>query len=279
MRTNSDSNRPVVNDLSMILTRASHVAQALKEIYELRKRQNSKLSMEHLCRKTGIPSKSNLSDVFNGRRKLSLRHRGPLLDQLGVRGLHKTFLSRMMEIEFGKPVDRADLLRELELLKKTLQIQMVEQVFAIHPFAIHIFCALGLFGNQATAENLTKYFRSSTESEVRSALSELEEKGFVIKSSGFYSPKANQVMFQGKDITENQMAFLKQGFQESISATDQYFSQSNVAHFESTILSVKKADYETELQKFKDSLLKFQAAVETGSADLLVRLNIGLFPL
>lgn len=279
MRTMEPSSSGQETDaISAILSRSSRVSTALKEVYEYRKFKNPRISLAYLSRKCGLSSKSNLSDIFHGRRKLGKKYRAALLKHLGLVGLPSTFLHKMMEYEFDKSLSKKDQLDELNLLRKALNISMVSHAFMVEPFCFYLFCSLGLFGNRASEENLVSYFRSHSREEVLTGLRHLQSQGFIEKTGGTFSPTKNQVMFRGSDAKSHHLAFLKQGFAESGDACERYFSVSEWSHFESTIVSVDQGHFKAELKKFKEALLKFQATIESEKSNMLVRVNVGLYP-
>lgn len=57
------------------------------------------------------------------------------------------------------------------------------------------------------------------------------------------------------------------------------FSVGERSHFESTIVSVDQEHFKAELKKFKEALLKLQTTIESERSNMLVHLNVGLYPI
>jgi hypothetical protein len=266
-------------ELNRVIAEAPTAAAALKGVYELRRSADRRVSLSWLCKRCGIPAKGNLSDVFQGRRKLKLAYRARLLGALGIAGMQATFLLKSMEHDYcRKAALKMELAEEVRLMRKAIKIDSVERAFAMAPFSFGVFCALGLFGNSASKADLLGYFGKHRGPELSQAISQLMEGGFLREERGRYHPVSDQVNFLGESSNLQQMAFLKQGFQEVLEVVDQLFD-CPASFFESVIISVRREDYLKTLAEMKDALLKYQAKLETGSADLLVRMNFAIHPI
>lgn len=277
MRTNEAVR--YTDELSQILMQVSDVPNLIRQIYELRKRESSKVSLEYLRKRSGIPTKSNLSEIMRGRRKLSRKHGANLAKALGLEGVYATLFIRMCEHDRERsPEQRGVIAHEIKLLKKVIAIEVMENSMSLPPFAFLVFCALGLFGNKATEDELRNYFKSQSADAVKAALMSLVDQKLVILEERHYSTKVDQIKFTGKTNYSPQLAFLKHSLDEAAEMADRHW-KSGLALFDSTIISVRKVDFEEHLRQFREILIRQHSTFEASSADSLVRVNVQIYPI
>lgn len=270
--------RTIETLMSKILIAADNSPDALRELYKFRKSQNSKMSLEWIAKKSGIPSKSNLSDVMAGRRKLNSKYIAALSAALGLKGIQVTFFGKLVERDSVRKADlREQIEAELKMLRKAIGIEVIESSAFIPPLGFYIFSALGLFSNKATLGDFKSYFRRRSLKEIEEVLGQLVEQGLIKKEGVFYVPAENQISFGGEHASESFLSFYDQSLEVAKSAVRKHW-KSEQSLFNSTIISVKRDILAKEIKNFKEALYKAHSAFESSEANLLVQFNVQIYP-
>lgn len=101
--------------------------------------------------------------------------------------------------------------------------------------------------------------------------------GYISLIGESYQLKKKHVIFEDGNSHENLM-FVQGAISEALRQSSVHFQRSQESFFESTILSVKSADYENTLKSSREEFLKWQASLEAVEADTIIRFNIQIYP-
>lgn len=248
-------------------------------LFTARKKSSSKFSLTWLCRRAGIPTKGNLSDVMRGRRKLSSKYIRPLGKAFGLSGVDLTFFCRLFEWESCRNKElKQELYEELELIRKVLRIRWIENNMALHPLSLLVFATFGLFSNRARIDQLQQTLNTYDKDEVEKALEALVARGLAKSDGEYFSPSVDQVMFSGKENFEPQSHFVEVSLIEAQERAPKIWKDPDT-FFSATILSTKFETYLKELDSLRESVSRLHARLENPQADTLVRVNLQVYPL
>src|ERR1035438_1879138 len=108
-------------DKQAFLQNCKSSGELIKAIYRLNKEANSKISLQFICDRAGIPSKGLLSDIMAGRRPLKLSHANNLVGVFGLVGVEKKLFLALVRWELERSPVKAKLLeKQVEALKDQL---------------------------------------------------------------------------------------------------------------------------------------------------------------
>lgn len=269
----------MARDAYHILLAAADPATALARLFDARKARNARFSLAKFCREAGLVSRGHASDLVHGKRALTMRHVAGVARGLGLDELGAEYLRHLVARARAKtPAATKSAGVRLALLEKTMRI-VLEPAHALPRFfAFEVFAAFGLFANAPTLEQLVNAFGAERAKEVREALSDLERRGYVERGATSYTLKRPQIMLEGADVRGAQLAFLRHAMNDASGQLGKWFGRSPEAHFEASVISVKRDRLAPFVRELKAKLLEMQAELETGDADALVRFNVQLYP-
>ena len=258
-----------VNDLLLAATSAHDAARA---IYRWRKASDRKVTLGYLCRRATIRSTGHLADYFAGRRPLRGEQVSALAQVLGLTGAGLEYFCALVD---EAPADRLAVLRKYLARKEAVRPVGLERMF----FALEVFCAFGLFENQPTQAELRDYFGVARGIEVELALSNLISNGCIaLSEGGRYAIVHEDVQF-GENDAASSIRYLQLGIDDARKRVAQWFPCREEALFSSSVVSVRRADYERALPALKEAVHRWESAAESGAADQLVRVNVQVYPL
>lgn len=269
-------------DTARILAEAPTSTVAIRALYEHFKAQNPKFSLAVICRRSGIASRGNLSDVLTGKRYLHLRYLPGIVRAFGLAGEAAECLQLLIARDQEKDLaERQRMDRRIATLRKTLLIQRraIPKNLAAIFFGIEVFCAFGLFKNVATREQLARYFSSDPRIRLEEALAILVEMNMIAQEGDVFRVTASHVVFDEDTIGVSHIDFLKLALTNASDHVESWFQQKTLAYFESSVLSVKKNVFKVALKNLKSEMLIKQAELESGDADMLVRFNVQVYPI
>lgn len=278
------NNESGLNDqVRKIILKAETSADVFKAIYQLRKAEDKKYSLSYFCKKAKIPSTGYLSDVIQGRKTLHLKYTRSISSAFGLKGNEAKYVGILIAIDNESNSDALEKLHTKKaLLKKDLNVSikpMSSQMAGLLS-AVEVFCAFGLFNNRPTVRDLQKYFGPSAKADVKYALDALRELGIVeLSPEGQYTLLTEQIQFREDMKGFSHIDFLKQAIRHATQNVEQWFPHSAQTHFESSIISVRAADYHQLLPDLKSRLSLIQSGLESGQADTLIRFNIQVYPI
>lgn len=270
----------VATDVINALLTAESSSEALKNLYLLMKESSEKKSLPYLCRRAGISSAGYLSDVMNSKRRLHIKYREGIIRALGIKGHPAKFLHAMITIDNEKDEEKLLKMRSnLNSLRKLLSVEYrnIGDNAATFFFALEVFCAFGIFQNQPQVADLMRYFSRHEADEIEVAIGALERMNLVRREPDRLTLVSSQVDFFGEKIS--QMEYLKLAFSHGVQSLSQWFDMPNLSLFSSTNISVNQKDYESKLDKFREAVELVRSDLEASDADMVVRLNIQIYPL
>lgn len=236
--------------------------------------------MAFYCAKAGISSTGYLSDVVNGKRKLHSKYGIGIAKAFGLSREEARCLRLMVDLDnTADPSQRARIEGKIALAKKVLRIakRPLAKLYEMF-FAMEVFCAFGLYKNRPTQEQLVSCFGQAHAADVGAALAVLEGMGLVRRNDGIFEPIDDQVFFAGDAGPEQHVKFLKQAMAHAVANLDRWFEERALAHFHSSIISVKRSEYLKLLPQLKSRFVDAEASLESSDADLLIRFNVQMYP-
>ena len=270
-------------DVRDALLGAANSSEALRSLYQHYKQTNKKYSLPFLCRQAGIPSSGYLSDVLQGKRRLHAKYKAGIVRAFQLPKPASTYLRLLIDIDNEKKAERLAALREkLAALRKALGGAVISSAANLHRlfFALEVFCAFGLFHNAPTRADLCSYFQSREGSEIDAAVEALKELHLAREESdGTLRVITSQVFFPGDQQGLSHFDFLRLALMHAAETMERWYNQRATSHYESTIISVKREHFLQVLPDFKARLLMLASELESGEADMLIRLNVQLYPL
>lgn len=156
--------------------------------------------------------------------------------------------------------------------------ESLPETLAGNSFAFLLFCSFGFFGNRPTRKDLDSLFARERSEDLQQGLEFLLNHGYIAREDQTFVVLKNNIVFVEGDGELTREAFLLAAFQDGISKVPIYLNRKRDAHFESGILSVKRACYRELLPRIRHLIVELQSQVEDQEADLLVRFNIQIYP-
>ncbi|SMF27494.1 TIGR02147 family protein [Pseudobacteriovorax antillogorgiicola] len=263
-----------------ILRQASCSGQAIKGLYLYKKTQSDKFSIGYISKATGA-SKGYISDVMSGRRFLNPRYWDAFSEVFGLDISCRTVLHLLISFDVeSDEAERKKLCKELQAARKTIDtahMKMPSRAKGVF-FAFEVFCAFGLFGGRPSRSDLRSYFGSARSIELDYALQLLKEMGVIVMEGGVYHITETTITFGSSEDGVSYYDFIKDSLTKAMKAADRWAKEGQDSIFESTLISVRKADYLKLLPKIQSDLHRLQADLETSEADELIRFNIQIYP-
>ena len=260
---------------------ATSSSEALNNLYRHFKQTNRKYSLPYICRQAGIPSSGYLSDVLKGKRRLHGKYRAGITKAFQLSKPAASYLRLLIDIDNEKRPEKIALLREkLAVLQKALGVAVNSSTENLHRlfFALEVFCAFGLFRNAPTRAELRQYFALRRPTEVDSAVDMLQELNLATDKDGCLRLLAEQVFFPGDERGLSHFDFLRLTLAHAAENLERWFDDKSLSHYESSIISVRREHFLQVLPELKARLLMLRSDLEAGDADMLIRLNVQLYP-
>lgn len=267
-------------NINSALLSAENSSIALRSLYLLYKELNAKHSVPYFCRKAGIASIGYFSDVMHNKRRLHIKYRESIIKAFELEGFAAKYLHTLISIDNEKDAAKIEILRKkMARLVKAMTIvhQGLDADIKIFFFALEIFCAFGLFNNEPKVFELITYFSEHPERETQRGIQVLVQMNLVKQEGDRLYLLSDQVDFIGNKLS--QIEYLKLAFSHGIQSLNHWFEQPQLAYFNSTNISVSRKHYEAQLLNVRDALKIFRSDLETEDADLLVRLNVQIYPI
>lgn len=264
-----------------ILTQAHDSTDLFHQLYQLHKKRQSKMSMSWICRECGIPSRGYLSEFLNGKRRLGEKYWEPMIAVMQLEGTAAQIARLLLKIDAAKEgSEQENLATELTLLRRVIQRQesLPENLTGMY-FAIEVFCAFGLFGNQPSERDLIRYYGRDRAIEVTRALAVLKKLGLIALEGEHYKIINSHLRFDQSEGKLSHKQYIRMSIDEAQEALEHWFPVRDQAMFETVRLSVKKQDYESFLKEFRDLVVKYMMNLESSQADQVISMNLQIFPL
>lgn len=269
--------------INSILLKSKSSADMIRKIFEHARKENPKTSLAKIAQLSGIASRGYLSEVCSGKKVLHSRYVNKLAQALNLSTLQTKFLlTQVLKERGGIKVNEGHLDAELAKLKKALQVSSNElpDDFAENLKVLEIFCAFGLFGNRPSHEDLISYFGHRHRVKIEDAIEKLQMAGFI-REVGLHLELAEgtDYFFNQPGSTRKYVRILKCALKDSQTKLPIWFERREEALFDSTVISTTTDIYNEALNKFRSYLSEAKADMESQKADILVRLNVQIYPL
>lgn len=271
-------------EVKVVLVESGSGRDALRKLFQLRKRQDARFTLSTFARRVGIASKGHASEIVNGRRKLPVKYRRAAASALGLAGHAARYFLGLFALEdAGDGEGRAAVLDELLRLRKILEgdVGALPSRLRRCLFALEVYAALSIFGNAATHQQLLRFFGRERIVDLEQALRHLVAEKLLAHRAGVFTngPQASALLLFGEDPDGGHLAFLQSSLADASDNLARWFVRRDVACLRSSILSVRRRDYERRLAAFREDLVQMQSDLESPDADMLVRINVQAYPI
>lgn len=266
--------------VAQALSAAETSSQAIHNLYKSYKAIDARYSLPYICLKAKISSNGYLSDILHSKRRLPLKYADGIIRAFELKGPSASYLRLLIAIDHEKDESRAKKMRARVLpLRKALTVthRDIGPDLPLFFLALEVFCAFGLFKNRPTRDCLCRYFTSKRPQEIDHAIDLLCSMKLVTKAGSHLALISEQIDFSGSNIS--QIEYLKMAFQHGATNVDRWFNERDSAVFESINISVKQSVLAEKLQELRQSLEDARFNLESEDADMLVRLNLQVYPL
>lgn len=222
-----------------------------------------------------------MSEVLQNKRHLNKAHVPKLVRLLGLDVIEGEVFKILHEKDVTKtPAHRKDVDLRLEKARKalTMSYQMLPPELGSLFFAFKVFAAFGLFENKPTRGQLVDFFGRSQYWDVDCAIALLQKHKLIASEGKHFILPESLVLFNSSPDGMSTKQFVKLCLLDSLSRVDAWFDQGDLSRFHSTILCVKKTDYERYLIDLRSRLIREQAELANPKGDFLVHFNVNLYP-
>jgi hypothetical protein len=234
-----------------ILPLSTHSRQVIRQLYEHKKSENPKFSLEYICRQAKLPSKGYLGDVMSGRRRLNPLHAKPLAKILNIEGLEKKIFLLMIQKESARSIMKSKVL-EKQILSFQSQLKNGLSDF---PTGVdktilftRVFCSLGLFPGSPTRKMICDLFSEEPLAAVENVINQLVESQAVHERDGLLSCTSAEIMFaNGIDKDEN-ISYVASHIEYARNQIRKWYPEKEKSYFSSSIVSVKRSKYKANLK-------------------------------
>ena len=274
----------MIDSASVILSSSSVVA--LRTLIALRRSVDSKFSYSYISRRIGIKSRSYLSEVFKGKKKLNDKHVTPIVDLLGL-PLPEAELLRaklLLDVADLSDVDAARIRlsvrdSEKKLSSSTVALSGVRDINLVMILAV----CLHLFKDgSATRRQILDLFSRDKHLDVEIGLADLIANGVLVKADDFYSysPEyTNSLHLYTATAMKTQVDYLKASLNEALTHVSDFEQNRQDTVFYSGIITADRTQYLQSLEHVKQSMRSVQSRIESNPADTLIRFNVQIYPI
>jgi len=259
---------------------ASSFGETLKRLIQFKKSQHPQVSLAYLCKRASINSRGYLSDVMKGRRRLNPSYIDALIDALGLEAFEGDYLKLKLTREFSKNAEeRQRIDQQIEEIRKLIDIHfsLMPIEFVDSHFICKVLTAFGLFKNQPSYRQLYHQFENKRK-KVDSALAILKKKGFIEERGTHLIIKNTTCFFMESENGFSHINFIKEALNHSKESVSHWFEKSDLARFNSFILSVKKEEYQQYISHLRQQVIKDLSRLETKDGDMLIDFHLQVYP-
>lgn len=264
------------------LAQSQTAGEAIRNLYDLWKSKKKNFSLAILCKRAEMPSKGYVSDCMSGKRVFNSKYQNQIIKAFQLKGecAHylKTLIAYENEKDEGKKLRKQD---ELTIAKKAINVQFMkmsktyEGIFT----ALEVFCGFGLFHNRPTWQDLLGYFGEESKDRLNDALELLKSMNLIVEESReqFKATKDYFLLGEAEEGLSH-AEFIKMALTHGSNNVEKWFPHKDQSYFASSVLSVRKDQYEKAVESLRSSMLLFQNELESSEADMLVRFNVQIYP-
>jgi|GEM_PF-6227833 len=277
-------------EMATVLRTAESAGVALAGLFEIAKARRKSLTHALLATRADI-SKSYLSEVMSGKKRLNPRYTLALASALKLGLLETACLEALAKRDAlagtSASADDADVKMRAETEENVRKARRVLALLALSEtppnedalLSFDIYAALSLFREPPYYTTIAALFADRERTRVYNALDDLVRSGSLVKSAD------GQLRYSEKGMVHNVMrnttdfvAYWQASLDDARERVATQAERKDVTCFLSYAVSVKKEAYAPALESLKKSIFEFATGVEAQEADMLVRLNLQVYP-
>lgn len=272
------------SELLEILLSASGSKEAIQRAYGLYRELHPRTSLAGVRRKLGALSKGSLSEILRGKRLLPMANRYALGELLGLSPAQVRYLALLVERDHAKAGTslRRHLDRELGAARKALSARVFgrrSDLPVTDPLVFELFALFGLHRNRLSSKEIEAWFGRARAERAMAILKLLSERAIVAHEGDSFQVLESIGYLAGPDFEELNRGLIADGLSEASGKLAAFYLRANEAIFRSSFVSVQKLGYARALAELREKLSSWEAGAESGDADLLVRVNLQVYPL
>ena len=193
------------------------------------------------------------------------------------------FLEVLVQIDLAKTDKGSKAHAEaLARLKEELSLQPkeVKSHFASYVLLSEIFCALSLFGEPPTQDEILQRFSHRQFLDVQSALAELEQLKVIERDpkTKTYRQLQNKVSWIQGDNLDATIKGIEEIYKDGILQLPRFFPSRDLSFYNASIVSTDWAKFLALLPKLREEIYRLESEIESNQADSLVRFNVQVYP-
>lgn len=266
-----------------ILVNSPSSSEALGQIFKLRKELNKALSYAYLALKTEQKSRGHMADMINGKRSVHVKLAARMAQALDLEPIAVEYFVAKVSLDNAREeAERKKIRSELDRLAKVFAIHRgtySEISFANLFFAFELFCALSLLGENCRYKTLLQHFGEENKLAVDQALAQLIQIGALEEAGGIIRQKQKHLSFVGQNRLMDAVNFIHESLRDTQRVLYRWFQRPKEALFDSTVISVRRAEFERMVPILRKELQKLKGDLENDAADELIRFNVQIYPL
>lgn len=265
---------------SAILLAAKDVSTACKQLFDAAKDADSRYSLALICRRSGMPSRSTLSEAMRGRRRIPKKYGAKLANAFKLNEFETDVFLALLDLQHTDDADSSMHARsEVEKTRKALRVSFdIQPSDRLSVFAFKVFAAFGLFDHRPSRRDLEAFFGKRLVTDVNHALTALRDVGLVKFNRDRYEPTSSNIIFDGKKGVASIKRLLKANLLDTAAQCESWYEVPELARFHSTIVSVKRQRYESYIRDLRARLVKEIVDLEAQDGDMLVHFNSQIYP-
>lgn len=273
------SERTTASSCVSLLLAPLPLSVKIRRLYE-RRRADRRRSIAWICRESGIPSKGYLGDVMAGRRRLMSKYAESLGSTLGLRGLDVEIFVALVALEDNPPRSaKLRLQARLNRYRKLADVKLVASRMPLPPMSYEVLSAFRLFGMYPSKADLLRYFGVRRRSDLDGALQALRVAGIIrLRSDRRWRLVEEKVPQRVVPSPGDLVGFLGGSIEDARRKLGLWHADQDSSYFGSVLVSVRRADFGAFLDEMRDTMLSWQARLESEQADDIVRINIQSYP-
>ncbi len=271
----------IATSVPSALSAAETSGEALVNLLNLYKEAARPMSLAAICKKSGIPSKGYLSDVLNGRRKISRKYWETICDAFGLEGASRRHLQLLIKRDYADGKDKTKFNADLAAVMRSYEMPEVEfpKTLKNPILACDIFAAFAIFSGSPTRNQLVKLFGRSRYEECDLTLASLEKHNLIERSGSRYLLKFRNIRFLDKPGPGLMLKdFIKSSIASAAEEVEHQIADSKNTFFESLVVSIKQEDLPRAIANLRGLLEQWVLSIEQEAADALLRYNVQIFP-
>jgi uncharacterized protein (TIGR02147 family) len=266
-------------EISVILVGSQTIAELILGILEHKKISHPSFTASSLAKRAQI-SRSYLSEVLSGKKKISKTAAISVRSALGLLHLESGYFDAILQKELAKTEnEKIEAQKEVNICLKLLQSVRGERQVpeGATLLAFDIYAAIGMFGNSgASLAQLKALFQQHLGLEVQGALKWLVAKGVLKTENENYFYTKSGLVFSAAEGSLRE-DFWRESLQDSVKNLGKFADED--CYFSSYSVSVQKKHAKKILSEMKKLIFEKLTELDSPEADGLMRLNIQMYPI